>query len=211
MLVDTAGLRKKKNVRENVEFYSTVRTERAVRECDVAILLVDAMQGFESQDKHILYLAEEYNKGIVLVLNKWDLVPDKDTHVHKEFEEYVYSRITSMRWIPIVTTSAINRKRIHRVIDIAGEVLNERKKRVPTPDFNDFLQQILKQRPLPIKRGVRLKIKYATQVKADPPVFKFFMNLPTELPTNYRRYIENKIRERFGFKGVPLTLTFKQK
>ncbi|MDX1618719.1 MAG: ribosome biogenesis GTPase Der [Balneolaceae bacterium] len=211
ILIDTAGLRKKKNVTENVEFYSTVRTERAVRECDVAILLIDAMQGFESQDKHILYMAEEYNKGIVLVLNKWDLVPEKDTHVHKEFEEYIYSRIPSMHWIPIVSISALNRKRIHRVVDVAQQVLEERAKRIPTPDFNDFMEKILKQRPLPIKRGVRLKIKYATQVKTNPPVFKFFMNLPAELPANYRKYIENKIRERYGFTGVPITLTFKQK
>jgi len=211
ILIDTAGLRKKKNVKENVEFYSTVRTERAVRECDVAILLIDAMQGFESQDKHILHKADEYNKGIVLVLNKWDLVPDKDTNVHKEFEEYVYSRIPSMRWVPIVSMSALNRKRIHRVIDVAEMVLEERRKRIPTPEFNDFLEKILKERPLPIKRGVRLKIKYGTQVKTNPPVFKFFMNLPAELPANYRKYIENKIRERFGFTGVPITLTFRQK
>ncbi|MFH5832415.1 ribosome biogenesis GTPase Der [Halalkalibaculum sp. DA384] len=211
ILVDTAGLRKKKNVKENIEFYSTVRTERAIRECDVAILLIDAMQGFESQDKHILHMADELNKGIVLVLNKWDLVPEKTTNLLKEFEEYIYDRIPTKRWIPIVSMSALNRKRIHRVIDIADRVLEERKRSVPTPVFNDFLQRILKQRPLPIKRGVRLKIKYATQVKANPPVFKFFMNLPSELPANYRRFIENKIREEYGFTGVPITLTFKQK
>ncbi len=211
MLVDTAGLRKKKNVKENIEFYSTVRTERAIRECDVAILLIDAMQGFESQDKHILYKAEELNKGIVLVLNKWDLVPEKTTNLLKEFEEYIYDRIPSMRWVPIVSMSALNRKRIHRVIEVADMVLEERQRSIPTPEFNDFLQHILKQRPLPIKRGVRLKIKYATQVKSNPPVFKFFMNLPSELPANNRKYIENKIREQYGFTGVPITLTFKQK
>lgn len=211
ILVDTAGLRKKKNVKENIEFYSTVRTQRAIRECDVAIILVDAMQGFESQDKQILYMAEELNKGIVLVLNKWDLVPDKDTNVHKEFEEYVYDRVPAMRWVPIVSMSAVNRQRIYRVIKIAEEVLQERKKSIPTPEFNDFMERILKERPLPIKRGTRLKIKYATQVKSNPPVFKFFMNLPSELPANYRKYIENKIRETYGFRGVPITMTFKQK
>ncbi|MDX1639476.1 MAG: ribosome biogenesis GTPase Der [Balneolaceae bacterium] len=211
ILVDTAGLRKKKNVKENIEFYSTVRTERAIRECDVAILLVDAMQGFESQDKHILYQAEDLNKGIVLVLNKWDLVPEKTTNLLKEFEDYIYDRIPNLRWIPIVSMSALNRKRIHRVIDVADRVLEERKRTIPTPEFNDFLERILKERPLPIKRGVRLKIKYGTQVKSNPPVFKFFMNLPAELPANYRRFIENKIREEYGFTGVPITLTFKQK
>lgn len=211
ILVDTAGLRKKKNVKENIEFYSTVRTERAIRECDVAILLIDAMQGFESQDKHILYKAEELNKGIVLVLNKWDEVPEKTTNLFKEFEEYIYDRIPDMRWVPVVSMSALNRKRIHRVIDVAEQVLQERSKSVPTPQFNNFLERILKERPLPIKRGVRLKIKYATQVKSNPPVFKFFMNLPSELPANYRRFIENKIRDEYGFTGVPITLTFKKK
>lgn len=211
VLVDTAGLRKKAKVRENVEFYSTVRTDRALKECDVAILMLDAMRGFETQDKRILREAEKYNKGIVIVLNKWDLVPDKDTNVHKEFEEYVYSRVPMMRYVPIVSISATNRKRIHKVINVANMVLEERKKTISTPDFNDFMGQILKEKPLPIRRGVPLKIKYATQVKSAPPVFKFFMNIPEELPANYRRYIENRIRQEYGFKGVPITMTFKEK
>lgn len=211
VLVDTAGLRKKKNVRENVEFYSTVRTERALRECDVALLMVDAMQGFEEQDKRIVREAARLNKGIVLVLNKWDQVPDKETNLHKEFEEYVYDRIPMMRWIPIVTASALTRQRIHRVIDVADEVLRERSKKVPTSEFNEFLKKIMKENPLPVRRGQALKIKYATQVKSAPPVFKFFMNLPQEMPPNHRRYIEKKIRDQYGFKGVPLTLVFREK
>ncbi len=210
-LVDTAGLRKKKNVKENVEFYSTVRTDRAIKDCDVALVMVDAMQGFESQDKHVLYEAERYNKGIVLVLNKWDLVPEKETNLFKEFEDYVYSNIPNMTWIPIVSTSATNRLRIGKVIDAAEVVLQERKKEISTPEFNDFLQNILKERPLPIKRGRALKIKYGTQVKSNPPVFKFFMNMPSELPANNRKFIEKKIRERYGFMGVPITMTFKEK
>ncbi len=211
ILVDTAGLRKRRKVKENVEFYSTVRTDRAIRECDVAILMLDAMQGFEAQDKHILSEAVKFNKGVVIVLNKWDLVPDKDTNVHKEFEEYIYSQVPSMDWIPIVSISATDRKRIHRVIDVAEEVMEERRKEIGTPVFNDFLQEIMKEKPLPIKRGHPLKIKYATQVKSNPPVFKFFMNTPSELPANYRKFIERRIRERFGFKGVPITMTFKEK
>jgi GTP-binding protein len=211
ILIDTAGLRKKKNVKENVEFYSTVRTDRALRECDVAILMIDAMQGFEKQDKHILQEAARYNKGIVLVLNKWDLVPEKDTNLFKEFEEYVYERIPAMRWIPIVSASALNRQRIHRVIDVADIVLEQRKKQITTSTFNDFLQEVMKERPLPMKRGRALKIKYATQVKANPPVFKFFMNTPSELPPNYRRFLEKKIREEYEFKGVPITMVFRQK
>lgn len=210
-LIDTAGLRKKKNVKENVEFYSTVRTDRALRECDVAILMIDAMQGFEQQDKRILQEAAKYNKGIVLVLNKWDLVPEKDTNLFKEFEEYVYERIPAMRWIPIISTSATDRQRIYRVIDVADMVLQERKKEISTSEFNDFLQEVMKEKPLPMKRGRALKIKYALQVKSNPPVFKFFMNMPSELPPNYRRFLEKKIRDVYEFKGVPITMTFKQK
>ncbi|SHF51522.1 GTP-binding protein [Fodinibius roseus] len=211
ILVDTAGLRKKRKVKENVEFYSTVRTDRAIKECDVAILMLDAMRGFEAQDKHILREAEKYNKGIVIVLNKWDLVPDKDTNIHKEFEEYIYSRAPMMEYVPIVSISALSGQRIHKVITVADRVLEERKKKISTPELNDFIGRILKEKPLPIRRRVPLKIKYGTQVKTSPPVFKFFMNIPEELPANYRRYIENKIREEYGFEGVPITMTFKKK
>ncbi|SMO69184.1 ribosome biogenesis GTPase Der [Fodinibius sediminis] len=211
ILIDTAGLRKKRKVKENVEFYSTVRTDRALKECDIAILMLDAMRGFEAQDKHILREAEKYNKGIVIVLNKWDLVPEKDTHIHKEFEEYIYSRAPMMDYVPIVSISALSGQRIHKVITVADRVLQERRKRISTPDLNDFINRILKEKPLPIRRGVPLKIKYCTQVKSNPPVFKFFMNIPKELPANYRRFIENKIRQEFGFEGVPITMTFKKK
>lgn len=211
ILIDTAGLRKQKNIKENVEFYSTVRTDRALKECDVAVVMLDAMRGFEAQDKHILREAEKYNKGIVIVLNKWDLVPEKDTNIHKEFEEYIYSNSPMMDYVPIVSISTLNRQRIHKVLDVADLVLQEREKRVSTPKLNNFIKKILKEKPLPIRRGVPLKIKYGTQVKSSPPVFKFFMNIPEELPANYRRYIERKIRQEYGFKGVPITMTFKQK
>jgi GTP-binding protein len=210
-LIDTAGLRKQKNVKENVEFYSTVRTDRALRECDVAILLVDAMQGFEHQDIHILREAADYNKGIIIALNKWDIVPDKDTAVFKEFEEYVYSRIPDMRWIPIVAISALTKQRIYRVLNIADEVIEERAKEISTSSFNNFLQDTLKKRPLPMKRGKALKIKYGLQVKSKPPVFKFFMNMPSELPANYRRFLEREIRSHYTFTGVPITTIFREK
>lgn len=211
ILIDTAGLRKQRKVKESVEFYSTVRTDRALKECDVAILMLDAMRGFEAQDKHILREAEKYNKGIVIALNKWDLVPEKDTNIHKEFEDYIYSHVPMMDYVPIVSISSLNRQRIHKVIDMANYVLEERKKKVSTSALNDYIGSILKEKPLPIRRGVALKIKYCTQVKANPPVFKFFMNIPEELPANYRRYIERKLREKYGFQGVPITMTFKQK
>lgn len=211
VLVDTAGLRRRTKVKENVEFYSTVRTERAIRECDVAILLVDAMQGFDTQDKRVLREAEKFNKGLIIVLNKWDLVPEKDTNTVRDFEEYIYTAVPQLSYVPIITISAINKQRVHKVIDLAQHVIEERKKEIPTSEFNDFLEQMLGAKPLPMKRGRQLKITYATQVKSNPPVFKFFMNSPHDLPPNYRKFIENKIRERFGFTGVPITMVFRQK
>jgi GTP-binding protein len=211
VLIDTAGLRKQKNIKENVEFYSTVRTERAIRACDVAILLVDAMQGFEHQDIHILKQAAGYNKGIIIALNKWDTVPEKDTNVFKEFEEYVYSRIPDMQWVPVIAISALTKKRIYRVLNVADKVIEEREKKISTSSFNKFLQSTLKKRPLPMKRGKALKIKYGLQVKTNPPVFKFFMNMPSELPSNYRRFLEREIRQNYDFTGVPITMVFRQK
>jgi len=211
ILVDTAGLRRRTKVKENIEFYSTVRTEKAIRECDVAILIVDAMQGFDAQDKRVLREAEKFNKGLVIVLNKWDLVPEKDTNTVKEFEEYIYTSVPQLAYVPIVTISAINRKRVNKVIEMAQTVIDERKKEISTSAFNDFIDKMLGERPLPMKRGQQLKITYGTQVKSNPPVFKFFMNSPHDLPPNYRKFIENKIRQEYGFIGVPITMVFRQK
>lgn len=210
-LIDTAGLRKRAKVKENIEFFSNVRTDRAIRDSDVVVLILDAMQGFDAQDKRIIREAENYNKGIVIALNKWDLVPDKDTNVLKEFETYIYERIRTSTYIPIVSISALKGTRIERVIDVADKVISERQKKIATPQMNDFVQKILKERSLPMKRGRQLKIQYALQVKHNPPVFKFFMNNPQELPPNYRRFIEHKLREELGFTGVPITMVFRQK
>ena len=210
-LLDTAGLRKRVKVKENIEFYSTVRTEKAIRECDIAVLILDAERGFEDQDKRVLREAEKFNKGLIIVLNKWDLIKEKDTNTVKEFENYIYEAVPQLSYIPIVTISALNKKRIHRVLEVADFVLNERLKQISTSELNDFLEDILSSRPLPMKRGKQLKINYMSQVKSNPPVFKFFMNNPQDMPANYRRFLENKLRERYKFIGVPITMTFKQK
>ena len=211
ILVDTAGLRKRVKVKENIEFYSTVRTERAIRECDVAILILDAVRGFEDQDKRVLREAEKFNKGLIIVLNKWDLIEDKDTNTVKEFEDYIKESVPQLSYVPILTISAVNKKRIHKVIELADHVIMERAKQISTSELNNFLENILRDRPLPMKRGRQLKIQYITQVKNDPPVFKFFMNNPQDMPPNYRRYIENKIRDKYQFTGVPITMVFRQK
>jgi GTP-binding protein len=210
-LLDTAGLRKRVKVKENIEFYSTVRTEKAIRECDIAVLILDSERGFEDQDKRVLREAEKFNKGLIIVLNKWDLIKEKDTNTVKEFENYIYDAVPQLSYIPIVTISALNKKRIHRVLEVADFVLNERLKQISTSELNDFLEDILSSRPLPMKRGKQLKINYMSQVKFNPPVFKFFMNNPQDMPANYRRFLENKLRERYKFIGVPITMTFKQK
>ena len=210
-LVDTAGLRKRTKVKENIEFYSTVRTARAIQECDVAVLILDAMRGFEDQDKRVLREAEKYNKALIILLNKWDLVTEKDTHTVKEFEDYIHESTPQLDYVPILTISALNKKRVHKVMDLAEEVIQERKKVITTSDFNNFIEDVLAMKPLPMKRGRQLKIQYGTQVKSNPPVFKFFMNNPQDLPPNYRRFIENKLRERYGFNGVPITMVFRQK
>ncbi len=210
-LVDTAGLRKRAKVKENIEFYSTVRTARAIQECDVAVLMLDAMRGFEDQDKRVLREAEKFNKALIILLNKWDLVTEKETNTVKQFEEYIHEAVPMLDYVPILTISALNKQRVNKVMDLAEQVIQERKKEISTSDFNNFLEGILNARPLPMKRGRHLKIQYATQVKSNPPVFKFFMNSPEDLPANYRRYIENKIREHYGFVGVPITMVFRQK
>lgn len=209
-LIDTAGLRKRSRVHENIEFYSMIRTEKSIRECDTAVLIVDATQGFEVQDVRLLRVAEQFNKGLVIALNKWDLV-EKETNTAKEFIDSIYQKIPNLKYVPVVTISAMNKLRIHRIIDECREVLKEREKKISTSRLNRFLKEITSERPLPYVRGRQLTVKYMTQVKHKPPVFSFFMNMPRELPANYRRYIENKIREQFGFKGVPVTMVFKEK
>lgn len=211
VLIDTAGLRKKAKVKENIEFYSTVRTEKAIRECDVAVVVLDATRGLEDQDKRILRLAEEFNKGVVIALNKWDLIEDKETNTFKEYEQKIREQLFEMDFVPIISISAVNRQRTTKLIELVLEVIEERKKRIATSAFNSFLEKTLQRKPMPVKRGRQLNINYALQVKENPPVFKFFMNIPEELPANYRRFLEKQIREEFGFKGVPITMVFRQK
>lgn len=210
LLVDTAGLRRKTKVQESIEFYSTLRSHKAIRESDVTILLIDATQGFEAQDIRILAEAERFNKGIIIVVNKWDLI-EKETDTFKAYVEAIYDKIPSMKYIPILSISAHSKQRIHKILDHVDIILEERMKKISTSAFNDFLEDVTRERPLPVVRGGMLKLKYATQVKTNPPVFAFFMNRPKDMPANYRKYLENKIRQVYGFIGVPITMVFKEK
>ena len=210
-LIDTAGLRKRAKVKENIEFYSALRTERSVREGDVCVLLLDATAGLQNQDINVLKLAEKHKKGMVIAVNKWDLV-DKDTKTAKRYEDYFHEILQTLDYVPIVFTSALTRQRVYKVIDTALEVADERAKRISTSKLNDALQQALANHHPPTYRGGNyVEIKYATQVRENPPVFVFFVNHPKGVKESYKRYLERQFREAFGFKGVPLTLVFKEK
>ena len=211
MLVDTAGLRKKSKVEEDIEFYSVLRSIRAIEDCDVAILMLDAQNGFEAQDMNILRLIEKNKKGLVMVVNKWDLV-EKDSNTHKAYEELIRSRTAPFTDYPIIFTSAINKQRIYKVLETAHKVHENRERRIPVRELNDKMLEIINSVPLPTaSRGRFLKIKYITQLKSIAPQFIFFCNLPKDVKENYKRFLENKIRETWDFNGVPIQLIFKEK
>ena len=211
MLVDTAGLRKKSKVEEDIEFYSVLRSVRAIEDCDVAILMLDATQGFEAQDMNILRLIERNKKGLVMVVNKWDLV-EKDSNTHKAYEEVIRSRTAPFTDYPIIFTSAINKQRIYKVLETAHKVYENRERRIPVRELNDKMQEIINSVPLPTaSRGRFLRIKYITQLKGRTPQFIFFCNLPKDVKESYKRFLENKLRETWDFNGVPIQLIFKEK
>ncbi len=210
LIIDTAGLRRKAKVKESVEFYSTVRSMQSIQRCDVAILLVDATAPMESQDMRILQEAVRLNKGIIVAVNKWDLI-EKDNYTAKRFEDDIYDALKNLKYVPIIFISALTRQRIFKVIEIAQSIHDERGKVLKTSELNIFLAEILKKYPPPSMDRKEVKIKYCTQIKSRPPVFAFFTNAPKSIRPNYRSYIENQFRSRFGFLGVPLTLAFRKK
>ena len=210
LLIDTAGLRKKSKVKDDVEFYSTVRSMQSIRRCDVAVLIIDATQGIESQDLKILTEAVNQKKGIILAVNKWDLIA-KETNTAKKFEEDIRDKLKSMNYLPIIFISALTKQRITKVIDLAKSVSRERAKSLKTSELNKFLEDIIRHYPPPSMDRKEVKLNYCTQIKTSPPVIAFFSNAPASIKANYRSYIENRLREKFGFFGVPLSLVFRKK
>lgn len=209
--VDTAGLRKKSKVSEDLEFYSVMRSVRAIENADVCILMLDASQGLEQQDLNIFSLAQRNNKGVVIVVNKWDLV-EKSTNTHKEFEDLIRSRIAPFDDVPIIFTSVINKQRIFKVLETAKQVYEARTRRIPTHELNDTILPIVKeQNPPPAVKGKWIKIKFVTQLPTAYPQFVFFCNLPQYIRDPYRRFVENRMRELWDFHGVPLTIYFREK
>lgn len=210
LLVDTAGLRKKGKVTDNIEFYSVMRSVRAIENSDVCVLMLDATQGLESQDLNIFALAQKNHKGIVVVVNKWDLV-EKETNTHKEFEELIRRRIAPFTDVPIIFTSVINKQRIHKTLETANNVFKNRTKSISTSKLMDFMMPIINDNPPPAVKGKYIKIKYITQLKLAYPSFVFFCNLPQYVTESYRRFLENKLRQEFDFTGTPINIYFRQK
>jgi len=211
VLIDTAGLRKRKKIYENVEFYSAIRTLRAIAECDVAIVLIDATFGLDKQDLKIVNEAIERRKSVIIAVNKWDLV-EKDSNTAKRYEDAIKQRLGVYDFIPVITISALEKTRIYKLIDLAKEVFNERRKKIPTSELNEILlAEIAKIPPPSTPTGKEIKIKYITQAEGSYPVFLLFANEHKYLPESYKRFIQNIIRKNFGFIGTPIILSFKSK
>ncbi|WP_196892332.1 ribosome biogenesis GTPase Der [Aureivirga marina] len=210
-LVDTAGIRKKSKVKEDLEFYSVMRAVRAIEHCDVAIVVVDATRGFESQDQNIFWLAEKNRKGIVVLINKWDLIEDKETNTMKKYEAMVRKEIEPFTDVPIIFISALTKQRIYKAIETAVEVHKNRRNRIPTSKLNETMLEIIDQNPPPATKGKYIKIKFCTQLPTRTPQFAFFANLPQYVRDPYKRFLENKLREEFDFTGVPISLYMRKK
>lgn len=209
-LIDTAGLRRKTKIKENLEFYSTLRTAKTIQTCDVAVLIIDAAEGLAAQDIRVMEQARILKKGIVLAVNKWDII-NKDDKTTLHYSHNLDKALMPTNYIPYVFISAKTGQRVKKVLDAALKVYTERMKTISTSLLNRFLQEAIKKNQPPAVRGKDIRINYVTQIKSRPPVFAFFSNFPELIPANYRQYLENQLREHFGFEGVPLSLTFRKK
>ena len=211
-LVDTAGIRKKNKVSEDLEYYSVIRSIRAIENSDVCILMIDATRGIESQDLNIFSLIQRNQKGLVVVVNKWDLIEDKTAKVMKNYEEAIRNRFAPFSDFPIVFTSALTKQRILKVLELAKEVYQARTTRIPTARLNEELLPLIEAYPPPSNKGKYIKIKYITQLpNTQVPSFVFFANLPQYIKEPYKRFLENKMRERWKLSGTPINLFMRQK
>lgn len=209
-LVDTAGIRRKSKVKEDLEFYSVMRSIRAIEHCDVCILMLDATRGFDGQVQNIFWLAQRNNKGIVILVNKWDLV-EKETNSVKEYTKKIKEVISPFEDVPILFISVLNKQRIYKAIETAVEVYQNRSKKVPTRQLNDIMLPIIEKTPPPAYKGKYVKIKFCTQLPTPYPQFAFFCNLPQYVRDPYKRFLENKLRDHFDFTGVPVTIFMRKK
>lgn len=210
-LIDTAGIRRAGKIERGIEKYSVLRTLRAIERCDVALLLIDATEGVTAQDTHIAGMVLEAKKGLVLVVNKWDAI-EKDSHTYYAFQDQVREAFKFVDYAPIVFVSALTGQRVSHLLDYAHEVYVQRQKRVPTSELNNFLREVmLQQPPMAVKKGAHLRLYYAVQPQTEPPVFLFFANDGELVHWSYARYLENRLRERYGFQGTPIVIVFRSR
>jgi GTP-binding protein len=211
MLVDTAGLRKKTKVKEDLEFYSVLRSVRSIESADVCILMIDASLGVEGQDMNVFHLIIRNRKGCVIVVNKWDTIPDKSANTMKEFTKIIQEKIAPFNDVPIIFTSVTQKQRILDVLEAAAKVYTNKSKRISTSKLNEVMLEEIANYPPPAIKGKYIKIKYVTQLPTPSPSFAFFCNLPQYVRDDYKRYLENKLRKHFDFTGVPIQIFLRQK
>ena len=210
MLIDTAGIRKKAKVQEDIEYYSVLRSVRTIEEADVCIFMIDAQEGLQKQDLHIFYVIEKNSKGVVVVVNKWDLV-EKDTNTMLRYEEKLREELAPFNDVPIIFTSTITKQSIHKALEATIMVHANRTKKIPTSKLNEVMLEIIQATPPPALKGKYIRIKYITQLPTYSPAFAFFCNLPQYIPDSYKRFLENRLREKFDFCGVPIRVFFRKK
>ena len=211
LILDTAGLRKRAKVHENLEFYSAMRSVRAIEHSDVCLLLIDATRGIESQDLNIFHLVSKNRKGLVVLINKWDLVENKETNTVRNLEAIIRERMAPFTDFPIIFTSALTKQRILKAFEEALAVYERRKNRISTSKLNDTMLPLIKGYPPPMYKGKNVSIKFCTQLPTPTPQFVFFANLPQYIKEPYKRYVENQMRKNFDFKGVPIEIYFRKK
>jgi GTP-binding protein len=210
LLTETAGIRKKSKVHENIEFYSVLRAIQAIQDSDVTVVLLDASQGLQAQDMNIIGLSHKYKKGTIIMVNKWDLI-EKDTHTAEQIRQQIIEKLGPLAYIPVIFTSVLNKKRIFQAIELALKVHENKTTKVSTSRLNDTLLPEIQHYPPPAVRGHYIKIKYITQLPTHGVTFAFFCNFPQYIKEAYQRFLVNKIREHFGFEGVPITVVFRRK
>jgi len=209
-LIDTAGIRKKAKVTEDIEYYSVLRSVRTIENADVCFFMIDAAEGLQKQDLSIYYMIEKNSKGVVVLVNKWDLV-EKDQSTMKAFEDQLRKQLAPFNDVPIIFTSTITKQRIHKAVETVMEVFANRTKKIPTSKLNEVMLEIINDNPPPAVKGKYVKIKFVQQLPTHAPAFAFFCNLPQYINDSYARFLENRMREHFNFTGVPLKLFFRKK
>jgi GTP-binding protein len=209
-LIDTAGIRKKNKVHEDLEFYSVVRSIRSIENSDVCVFMIDATEGIQKQDLNIFYVIEKNKKGVVVLVNKWDLV-EKETMTTKDYEDKIREQLAPFNDVPIIFTSTLTKQRLHKALETAMEVHENRIQKIPTSKLNDFILELVERNPPPANKGKYIKIKFATMLPTHSPSFAFFCNLPQYVRDPYKRFLENRIREEYNFQGVPIRIFFRKK